>query len=289
MSNSVSLRVRGAVFGNPALRKSRPVTNNGFIPQGLLFAILPAVDGSSMMDLSGNGTSFETVGNPVWLPTGVKGNYANGFRTSVQETANTTLLTVSRLHRNMDVNNNGSLWGNVNFALNTYFTTAKGNSLRCGWSAGQPSGFYIQDQRAPSIGGVEPGGTARSYTLNSELSDVYDGATVLDAAWHFTASIIDADKAVATGYTKTPAYEKIQIASASTMPGLVGPNTFKNRPLETDQLWSIFCVPAGSTYNGQCTLEIAAAAVWRNALSLDDIKYQYKVLRNMLSGRGIAI
>ena len=108
------IRATGVKFNNDDLPTISP-----FVTNGLLAAFRPSNSNHGLLDLSGNGHKLGLVGSPQFTTMSVIGDGKNGLDSSVPETKDFTIITVSRIYRNA--------WNNFDGFVATTFLDADGD------------------------------------------------------------------------------------------------------------------------------------------------------------------
>lgn len=279
-------------FGNDSLDKLPPVMRNGFIAQGLVAAFKPKFNLGGMVDLSGNGNELSVVGSPVFTSTGVIGDRANGFTSSITETSSITLLSISRTYHSQL----GATPGEFNSRClngNFYYPAELNDGSRA-------RGCYTQTAFTGT------GSYAQRNDAHCAYIDIADdtqkiavaGKTIPAGAvlpddpepleWSVQVLAVDAAAERIAAYW--PQIGEETILDPATRPAQIGPGSISNRDLANHltnepNYWALFCFPKNVSFvTGGLAgrKEIAAVALWNRALSSEEIAMQYRLLKEDL-------
>ena len=280
---STIIRLRGINFNNPAL----PVVSS-FVRRGLKAAFRPAGDLSSMVDLSGNGASLTKRGNPSFTSNALRGDRVNGFKTSISESLNQTLIAVFRTVKN------GTEWDG--FPLGNYTSTGIDVTQRRGMSVWMSQGAGTDPSKLDlrvatnTHAKLNADGTyinrSSTYVMHNEL----DPASRTETDWAFAAISVNAD----TNYRKmyVPRYypSASYISSDEAASGYSLANRLRADPASgVANCFEIASTPDASTSWGGI-IEVAEAIIYDVALTDEELFQQYALSKDFMARvRGITI
>jgi hypothetical protein len=282
------LYISGARFNNPNLPRVFPLAVDGFLQDGLVCAAMPGGSFDSMADLSGNNTSWEIKGNPLYTHSSVIISVARGFESSLMETESLTYCTAWKRVRNAEKSAEGSFQIGMGYTLSCRNSPTDGSFQSNFVSNPSESGTYNLNVRGISCFGIS---ATTGQTTAFELLETFMAgfpATFLQSEWAITCGCIDAAKAELRSITKSSGndnyYNESYVNSTNT--NTINATTFSNRTLGT--------LPISLGYDPTVVVpgvsEVAALGVWDRALSWAEMRRQVTMLAAALRGsKGIEV
>ncbi|WP_068445009.1 hypothetical protein [Providencia heimbachae] len=246
-------RIKGANWDSSGL----PVLNS-FVTQGLVAAFRPKSYASSMVDLSGNETHVQTIGNPQFTKSGVIGSNADGFLTSCSETSSHTYIATIK----GDSSIGPFIVGNFNSqsAMGTGIVTLAINNMMHNAGA-----YWTKSGDTTNWDRVTGSGVAPDN---------------FRTAWAFIALTVDSEKEWVELWLKQGDSPLIRAAA-------VKPSGIKTRNMDaTKKIRIMGPTPA---WTSSARNEVAETLIYNRALSESEIKQQYLYSQKYHLNNGVVI
>lgn len=280
------IRLKGADFSGKGLPVIAPL-----VSRGLQGAWRPAGNEASLIDLSGNGATLTKVGNPTFTSNALRGNYANGYRTSIGDAPSITLIAAVRSIK--DTNNADEQDG---FAVGNYRPTSQGNrgsSIYIGkLTTNAETGVYDLKIRAQSyLTKID----APTTTINRNLqvgiihADIPATNNMVETDWAWAAYSLNAETGVIKGYYPQKYPSPALLTNETSLGNSIAGRFLTATDGVTPNFMEIVLSSAsGGGFGG--IIEVAEAMIYHTALTDDEVLTQYAYSKEFLANvRGIQI
>ena len=270
--------LRNVRFNNPALPKIWPFAIDSYVSEGLVFAVQPQHNITSMLDLSGNGTTFTPLGTDIsFTNQGVMTRGGLGmFVTNRLETEEWTGILVYRMYKI------GPSWQiPASLLLSCYHSSGTGGTA--GYVAGEEDetdSLALHKMQSAVNSVSTPGALSNHVAIPTEEVPRF-AHNAPTSAWVFFAAGV--------GNSSPKCWYVVRNQNMNARMDQDYYNPQGRLDLYSPHPWGIGGPGGSQSGFSSMRAEIACVALWDRSLSVNELQRQYEMTQAFCMDRGILI